>query len=456
MDGFPPTFTWGAATAAYQIEGAVREDGRGESIWDRFCRTPGAIANGDTGDVACDHYHRWRDDIALMQALGLNAYRFSVAWPRIIPDGRGVVNERGLDFYDRLVDGLLAAGITPWVTLYHWDLPQTLEDEGGWPNRETAGAFVAYVEAVVRRLGDRVKRWITLNEPWCSSILGYERGEHAPGKRNTRLALRAAHTLLLAHGMAASTIRALWPDAQIGISHILTPTYPASADPLDVAAAARYDAAYNRWYLDPIFGRGYPGEMRAWHRHDVPQTPASDFDLIAAPIDFLGVNHYFPAIVAHDETDPYLRLRRVLPAGAEVTAMGWMVQPSAFGDLLTRLHRDYGGVDLVVTENGAAYRDPPPFGGRVVDPPRVRYLAGYLAEAARAIAAGVPLRGYFVWSLLDNFEWAEGYAKRFGLYYTDYTTQERTLKDSGRYYRAVIRASAPLSAETPLDEEGNA
>lgn len=451
MTAFPPGFVWGAATAAYQIEGAVNEDGRGESIWDRFSHTPGAIANGDTGDIACDHYHRWREDIALLQAIGVNAYRFSVAWPRILPAGRGAVNEAGLAFYDRLVDGLLAAGITPWITLYHWDLPQTLEDEGGWPNRETAVAFADYVRIVVDRLGDRVKHWITLNEPWCSSILGYERGEHAPGKRSTRLALRAAHTLLLAHGLATAVIRDRWPDARVGITQILTPAYPASDDPLDVAAAERYDAAYNRWYLDPVFGRGYPGEMRAWLRHDVPPTPSSDFDIIAAPIDFLGVNHYFPAYVAHDDFDPYLRLRRVIPKGAELTAMGWVVQPRAFSDLLQRLHRDYGPIDLVVTENGAAFPDTPPVAGRLADPARVRYLAGYLAEAARAIADGVPLKGYFVWSLLDNFEWAEGYAKRFGLYYTDYATQERTLKDSGRYYRAVVRAGAPLPATTPLD-----
>lgn len=451
MSAFPPDFVWGTATAAYQIEGAVTEDGRGESIWDRFAHTPGATAAGETGDIACDHYHRWRDDIALMVALGVNAYRFSIAWPRILPTGRGTVNEAGLAFYDQLVDGLLAAGITPWVTLYHWDLPQALEDEGGWPNRETAAAFSDYVEVVVRRLGDRVKHWITLNEPWCSSILGYERGEHAPGKRSTRLALRAAHTLLLGHGMAVRAIRALWPDARVGMTNILTPASPASDDPLDVAAAARYDAAYNRWYLDPLFGRGYPGEMLAWRRHDVPRAPAADFDTIAAPIDFLGVNHYFPAIVAHDATDPYLQLRRVTPPDAEVTAMGWLVQPRALFDLLRRLTRDYGPIDLVITENGAAYPDPPPVAGRVTDPARVSYLARYLAAAAQSIAAGVPLRGYFVWSLLDNFEWAEGFAKRFGLYYTDYATQERTLKDSGRYYRAVIRAGAPLPADIALD-----
>ncbi|MCS6801506.1 MAG: GH1 family beta-glucosidase [Chloroflexota bacterium] len=450
MRAFPSEFVWGTATAAYQIEGAVAEDGRGESIWDRFAHTPGTIANNETADIACDHYHRWQTDIALMRALGVNAYRFSIAWPRILPSGRGAVNERGIAFYDRLVDGLLEAGITPWVTLYHWDLPQALEDEGGWPNRETAAAFADYAEIVARRLGDRVKHWITLNEPWCSSILGYERGEHAPGKRSTPLALRAAHTLLLGHGMAARALRALWPEARVGITHILTPAYPASDAPLDLAAAARYDAAFNRWFLDPVLGRGYPGEMLAWWRHAVPRIASSDLDLIAAPIDFLGVNHYFPAIVAHDPADPYLRLRRITPPGAEVTAMGWVVQPRAFYDLLTRLHREYGPLDLVVTENGAAFPDPPPVAGRVADPARVRYLAGYLAEAARAIADGVPLRGYFVWSLLDNFEWAEGFAKRFGLYYTDYATQERTLKDSGRYYRAVIQAGAPLPADLPL------
>ncbi|MFN8533728.1 MAG: GH1 family beta-glucosidase [Dehalococcoidia bacterium] len=454
MNRFPTGFVWGTATASYQIEGAVTADGRGESIWDRFCHTPGTIANGDTGDVACDHYHRWAADVELMTRLGVNAYRFSLAWPRIIPEGAGSVNATGLDFYDRLVDGLLAADIEPWVTLYHWDLPQALEDQGGWPNRDTSAAFATYVDVVVRRLGDRVKHWITLNEPWCSSILGYQTGEHAPGVRSTRAALRAAHTLLLGHGLAVRAIRAASPNARVGITQILTPTYPASDNALDVAAATRYDGAYNRWFMDPVFGRGYPGDLRAWYRHDVPDVPAGDFETIAAPIDFLGVNHYFPAVVEHDASDPYLRLRRVSPPGAALTDMGWVIRPAALYDLLAQLHRDYGPIDLVITENGAAFRDPPPAAGRIFDLDRIDYLAGYLAEAARAVADGIPLRGFFAWTLLDNFEWAEGFAKRFGLYATDYQTQERVLKESGRYFRAVVRENRALPVDTPLDEAG--
>jgi beta-glucosidase len=445
MASFPSHFAWGVATASYQIEGAVNEDGRGESIWDRFCRVPGAIANGATGDIACDHYHRWRDDLRLLSELGVNAYRFSVAWPRILPEGTGTVNSAGLDFYDRLVDALLEADITPWVTLYHWDLPQALEDRGGWPNRATAEAFAAYADLVARRLGDRVRHWITLNEPSCSSLLGYFWGIHAPGRRSLRDALRAAHTLLLGHGLAVAALRASVPAAQIGIAQLVIPAYPASDRPADLAAAHRFDGVHNRWFLDPIFGRDYPGDMRAWYRHDVPLVPPSDFDRIAAPLDFLGVNHYFPVYVADDPTEPLLRLRQVVPPGAELTAMEWIVQPAAFFDLLLRLQREYAPAALVVTENGAAYADPPPQAGRVSDPARVRYLAQYLAEAARAVATGLPLRGYFVWTLMDNFEWNLGYSKRFGLYYTDYPTQARIPKDSSFYYQAVVRTGRVLS-----------
>ncbi|GIW09380.1 MAG: hypothetical protein KatS3mg061_0437 [Dehalococcoidia bacterium] len=326
-------------------------------------------------------------------------------------------------------------------------MPQALEDRGGWPNRATAEAFAAYADLVARRLGDRVRHWITLNEPSCSSLLGYFWGIHAPGRRSLRDALRAAHTLLLGHGLAVAALRASVSAAQIGIAQLVIPAYPASDRSADLAAAHRFDGVHNRWFLDPIFGRDYPGDMRAWYRHDVPLVPPSDFDQIAAPLDFLGVNHYFPVYVADDPTEPLLRLRRVVPPGAELTALGWIVQPAAFFDVLLRLQREYAPAALVVTENGAAYADPPPQAGRASDPARVRYLAQYLAEAARAVATGLPLRGYFVWTLMDNFEWNLGYSKRFGLYYTDYPTQARIPKDSSFYYQAVVRTGRVLSPE---------
>ncbi|MBX6773172.1 MAG: beta-glucosidase [Chloroflexi bacterium] len=443
---FPAAFLWGAATAAYQIEGAVREDGRGESIWDRFSHTPGKTHKGDTGDIACDHYHRWPEDIRLMRELNLKAYRFSIAWPRILPRGRGGVNERGLAFYDRLVDGLLAADITPWVTLYHWDLPQPLEDAGGWPNRSTADAFVEYVNIVSRRLGDRVKNWITLNEPWCVAFLGYLTGEHAPGRRDLRAALAATRTLLAAHGRAVPVLRANSAGARVGITLNLAAVYPASDSPVDREAAHRYDGFFNRWFLDPLYGRGYPADMVALYGDNLPPVPAGDIEVAAAPIDFLGVNYYSPSAVRHEPSGP-LQVGVVPFPDAEVTAMGWPVYPRGLFDLLLRLHRDYPIGALYITENGAAYDDPPPANGRVPDPRRIAYYAGHLTEAARAIAEGVPLHGYFAWSLMDNFEWAHGYSKRFGLVYVDYPTQQRTIKDSGYWYREVIAAGRVLSPE---------
>ncbi|GAC1557148.1 MAG: GH1 family beta-glucosidase [Herpetosiphon sp.] len=438
----PADFVWGAATAAYQLEGAVKEDGRGESIWDRFSHTPGKVTNGDTGDVACDHYHRWRDDINLMRSLGLGAYRFSVAWPRVMPTGRGPVNEAGLDFYERLVDGLLAAGITPWVTLYHWDLPQILEDQGGWPNWATADAFAAYADAVSRRLGDRVKHWITFNEPWVSSFLGYYTGEHAPGKRDLSMALRAGHGLLLGHAAAVPILRANSPGSQVGITLNLTQVYSGGDRPEDQAAAARHDGYQNRWFLDPIFGRGYPADMLAHYGADAPTVDSTDMSRIAAPIDFLGINYYMPQYVIDDPAGGMLRTADKHPADAHYTEMGWITEPRSLEDFLLRLHRDYPVPPLYITENGAAYPDVPrrlPDGSfEVSDPQRVHYYAGHLAAAARAVAAGVPLKGYFAWSLMDNFEWAHGYSKRFGLVYVDYATQQRVPKDSARWYRDYI------------------
>jgi beta-glucosidase len=437
---------WGAGTSAYQVEGAAYEDGRGESIWDRFSHTPGRTANGDTGDVACDHYHRWRDDIALMRALGVGAYRFSVAWPRILPQGRGRPNDAGLDFYDQLVDGLLEAGITPWVTLYHWDLPQPLEDEGGWPSRATAEVFAAFADAVTARLGDRVSHWITLNEPWSSAFLGYRVGHHAPGRTSTKDALRAAHALLLAHGMAVPIVRANSTGARVGIALNLGQIYPATASPEDEAAAERFDGSYNRWFLDPLYGRGYPPEVAEMYGADAPRTLPADLETIAAPTDFLGLNYYNPTFVRHAPDAPPAFVRAVRREG-EYTETNWLVYPQGLYDLMTRVAAEYPTGPLYVTANGAAYVDEPPRHGRMADPERTAYHAGHLAACARAIRDGVPLRGYFAWSLLDSFEWAMGYTRRFGITYVDYATQQRTLKDSGRWYARVVARNGMPSGE---------
>ena len=446
---FPPRFVWGAATAAYQIEGAARADGRGESIWDRFSHTPGKVANGDTGDVACDHYYRWRDDVELMQRLGLHAYRFSVAWPRVLPDGRGTPNEPGLAFYDRLVDALLAAGITPWVTLYHWDLPQPLEDAGGWPRRDTAHAFAAYADLVSRRLGDRVRHWITINEPWCPSFLGHHSGVHAPGHTSLPAAVAAGHTLLLAHGVAVQVLRRNVPGAHVGIALSLNLVYPATASPADRLAASRLDGYYNRWFLDPLHGRGYPPDLAALYGADPAQDSPADLAAIGAPTDFLGVNYYAPTIVRDAPDAPFLQARHVSPPDGEYTHTRWLVHPDSFYQLLRRLYRDYRVPSLCITENGAAYPDPEPSGGRVPDPQRTRYLARHLAALHRALGDGVPVEGYFAWSLMDNFEWAEGYRRRFGLSYVDYATQTRTIKDSGHWFSSVIRANGLLPLTPP-------
>jgi beta-glucosidase len=438
---FPDGFVWGAATAAYQIEGAAMKDGRGESIWDRFSHTPGKTLNGDTGDVACDHYHRWRDDIQLMRQLGLQAYRFSVAWPRILPDGRGRVNEAGLAFYDQLVDGLLDAGITPWVTLYHWDLPQVLQDAGGWTNRATADAFAEYADVITRRLGDRVKHWITLNEPWCSSFLSYWIGEHAPGHKDFNEALAAVHTLLLAHGKAVPIIRRNSKGAQAGITLNLSQVYPASDSPEDQAAAHRYDGYFNRWFLDPLYGRGYPQDMLELYGDRVPATQAVDFDTIAAPTDFLGLNYYNPTFIHDDPNGGVLRTGSTRWPG-DYTAMDWLVYPQGLYDQLLRVPHDYPVDALYITENGAAYDDRLSDDGRVHDAQRASYYQQHLAAARRAITSGAPLKGYFAWSLMDNFEWAWGYTRRFGITYVDYETQQRTIKDSGHLYRDIIAANA--------------
>jgi beta-glucosidase len=446
---FPEGFIWGAATAAYQIEGGAREGGRGPSIWDTFSRTPGKVFAGHTGDVACDHYHRYPDDVALMAELGLRAYRFSVAWPRIRPDGTGPVNPAGLDFYDRLVDELLGRGIAPVVTLYHWDLPQSLEDRGGWASRETAEQFASYTAAVYARLGDRVGTWTTLNEPWCSAFLGYASGVHAPGRRDPAAAFAATHHLLLGHGLAAQALRAAGART-IGLTLNPTAVFPADADsPADAEAVRVVDGLTNRIFFDPVLGGKYPADVLEHMSRftDLAFLADGDEKVIGEPIDLLGVNYYSPTYVsaqvgaAGNEACPGTEGIRLLPPAGPVTDMGWQIEPSGLAALLERIGRDYPGVPLLITENGAAFSDAPsPDGrGRVADPDRISYLDGHLRAAHQAISRGVDLRGYFLWSFLDNFEWAEGYRKRFGIVHVDYDSQQRTIKDSARWYRDVIQ-----------------
>ncbi|MET9065982.1 GH1 family beta-glucosidase [Streptosporangium sandarakinum] len=437
---FPEGFLWGAATAAYQIEGAAADDGRGPSIWDTFSRTPGKVRAGHTGDVACDHYHRRSDDVRLMRDLGLAAYRFSVSWPRIQPDGSGPVNPRGLDFYDRLVDELREAGVTPIVTLYHWDLPQSLEDRGGWIARDTAERFADYAAIMHARLGDRVETWTTLNEPWCSAFLGYGCGIHAPGRAEPELGFTAVHHLLLGHGLAVGALRA-GGAAKVGITLNLAPVI--GDDPVAVSLV---DGLQNRIFLDPVLRGEYPADVveRARRFTDWSFVEDGDLETIGRPIDLLGVNYYTPQTVAARPGEP---ASPVFPgsegiafggADAPKTAMGWAIQPFGLTDLLVRLSRDYPGTPLVITENGAAFDDEVK-DGAVHDPDRVSYLDAHLRAAHAAIEQGADLRGYMVWSLMDNFEWAEGYGKRFGVVHVDYTTQRRTPKDSALWYRDVIR-----------------
>ncbi|WP_336324054.1 GH1 family beta-glucosidase [Streptomyces lavendofoliae] len=439
LAAFPRDFAWGTATSAYQIEGAVAEDGRGPSIWDTFSHTPGKVDNGDHGDVACDHYHRWPEDIALMRSLGTDTYRMSVAWPRIVPDGDGPVNAAGLDFYDRLVDGLLDAGITPCVTLYHWDLPQALQDRGGWTARETAEHLAAYASVVAGRLGDRVTRWATLNEPLCSGWIGHLEGRMAPGLTDLSAAVRASYHLLLAHGLATGAVRAAAPGSQIGLVTNHSTVEPASTSPEDLAAAVRMDGHTNRWWLDPVYGRGFPADMRELYGVELPERPG-DLDTIAAPLDWHGLNYYFPATVTDDPEGPVPHAREVRLAGVPRTGMDWQIDAGGIEALLMRLTDDYGVRKLYVTENGSAFPDTVGPDGAVDDPERARYLEQHLAACARAIRKGAPLAGYYAWSLLDNFEWAYGYDKRFGLVHVDYATQTRTIKSSGHRYAGIIRA----------------
>lgn len=438
--GFPSDFLWGAATASYQIEGAALTHGRSECIWTHFSHTPGKVANGDTGDNACEHYFRYPQDVALMRELGLQAYRFSIAWPRVIPAGTGKTNAEGLDFYDRLTDELLKAGIQPWVTLYHWDLPQVLEDKGGWTNPDVVKYFAEYTDLMTRQLGDRIHGWITLNEPWCSAFLGYMLGVHAPGLQDTAAAYKAAHHLLLAHGEAMPIIRRNAPQAKAGITLNLSPQIPATDSEEDAKLVQFSDGFSNRWFLDPVFKGVYPADVVEVMR---PALEGIDLDAVkiaAAPNDFLGINYYMRFVITSDPTAPGGR-REEFPQGTQFTEMGWEIYPQGMADMLTRVHKEYGPIDLYITENGAAFPDPAPTNGIVEDPQRVDFLKGYLAAAESVITQGVPLKGYFVWSLLDNFEWAFGYSRRFGIIHVDFETQQRTLKRSALYYRDLIASS---------------
>jgi beta-glucosidase len=452
---FPPGFVLGAATAAYQIEGAVAEDGRTASIWDTFSHTPGRVLAGDTGDVACDHYHRYRDDVALMARLGLGAYRFSVSWSRVQPGGSGPLNQAGVDFYRRLTDELNDQGIVPWLTLYHWDLPQELEDAGGWPNRDTAYRFADYAERLHGALGDRVSRWCTLNEPWCSSFLGYGSGEHAPGRRERELTVPAAHHLLLGHGLAVQAMRQAGGTSELGVTLNLYAMAPASERPEDVDAARRIDGLANRFFLDPVLLGRYPADVIEDLRelNDFSCVRDGDLDLIKAPLDVLGINYYSRYVVASPGPDsqladgwrdapspwPASEHIRFLDRGLPVTAMGWEIDAPGLVEVLRRVHDEYPELPLYVTENGAAFDDVLDGDGQVDDASRVAFIDSHLRACHQAISEGIPVKGYFAWSLLDNFEWAWGYTKRFGMVYVDYQSQRRIPKASAAWYAEVTR-----------------
>jgi len=468
---FPPAFLWGAATSAYQIEGAVREDGRTPSIWDTFCHTPGKTAGGESGDIANDHYHRYRDDVAMMADLGLTAYRFSVSWSRVQPTGRGPAVQRGLDFYRRLVDELLSHDIKPAVTLYHWDLPQELEDAGGWPERDTALRFAEYAQIVGEALGDRVEQWITLNEPWCSAFLGYGSGVHAPGRTDAEASLRAAHHLNLAHGLGTSALRAAMPARNsVAVSLNSSVVRPLTQDPADLAAVQRIDDLANGIFHGPILHGAYPRTLLAATASvtDWSYVLDGDLALIKQPLDALGLNYYTPTLVAaapeeasgpradgHGQSSfsPWPGADDVAfhQTPGERTEMGWTIDPSGLQDLIMRYTREAPGLPLYITENGAAYDDKPDPEGRVHDPERIAYLHGHLRAVRRAIAEGADVRGYYLWSLMDNFEWAYGYGKRFGAVYVDYTTQARTPKSSAYWYREAAR-SGELPPVNPVEQ----
>lgn len=438
---FPEGFILGTATASYQIEGAVLEDGRGASIWDTFSHTPGNIFGGHTGDIACDHYHRFKTDVGLMKELGTNGYRFSIAWSRIFPSGRGKPNQRGLDFYDGLVDALLENGIDPMATLYHWDLPQALQDSGGWSNRDIADYFAEYAGCVMEKLGDRVKKWNTLNEPWVSAFAGHYLGRHAPGLVDFRLALQVSHHLLLSHAKAVEVYRQLNQGGKVGIALNLYPTYPATSSPEDLEAARRADGYHNRWFLDPIYKGRYPEDMESIFRErfGAPVVMPGDMELMKAnTIDFLGINYYFRMVIRNLEGKGILDYEQAKPEG-DYTDMGWEIYPQGMLDLLRRIQKDYDDPHIMITENGAAFGDERRIGGVIQDDDRIQFLRIHLEAAEKALQEDIKLDGYYIWSLLDNFEWGFGYSKRFGLFYTDYESLERIWKKSGLWLKEFIR-----------------
>lgn len=441
---FPKDFIWGTATASYQIEGAWDEDGKGESIWDRFSHTPGKVANGDSGDVACDHYHLWRHDLDIMKELGLKNYRFSIAWPRVLPTGSGKINQKGLDFYSNLVDGMLEKGIQPFITLYHWDLPQALQEEGGWPSRNIVDRYVEYADVISRALGDRVKNWITLNEPFVSAFMGHMEGRHAPGITDLDTAVAASHHLMLSHGLAVPVIRNNCIGADVGITLNLTPQVPASSSAEDRNKARWMDGFINRWFLDPLVGRGYPQDMVSDFGTKMDFVKPGDMEIIATPVDFLGVNYYTRGIARSSNEREKENEPIVVFPNDEHTEMGWEVYPQGIYNILGRLHFDYAFPAIFITENGAAFQDEIGPDGQVYDPVRLSYIQRHLEMVHKAIEIGVPVNGYFVWSLFDNFEWAHGYSKRFGLVYVDYETQQRILKSSAKWYQQVIRENAVI------------
>jgi beta-glucosidase len=439
---FPPDFVWGVATSAFQIEGAAFEDGKGESIWDRFCRVPGAIADASNGDVACDHYHRLDADLDLVASLGLDLYRFSVAWPRVQPLGEGAWNEKGLAFYDRLVDGLLARGLAPHLTLDHWDLPQALQDKGGWASRDTVHRFVDYALGIQRRLGDRLAAITTHNEPWVVAVLGNEEGTFAPGIKSRRTSVQVAHHLLLSHGLALQALRAEGATAKLGIVLNMAHQMPLTDSEADRAKASLDDARGRRWYSDPLFKGEYPAEVLAELGADAPAMEPGDMQIIATPMDYIGINYYSRALSS--AAGPVEARDKPYPK----TAMGWEIYPEGLRELLLTMHRDYTLPPTYITENGGAFPDPTA-DGRVHDADRIDYLATHIAAVGQALAAGVPMAGYMVWSLMDNFEWASGYAKRFGIVHVDYGTLQRTPKDSALWYRDLVakcRALRPAGA----------
>lgn len=449
MDGFfefPNDFAWGTATSAYQIEGAVDEGGRSPSIWDVFSHTSGKTRNNENGDVACDHYHRWKEDIRLMQQLGYKAYRFSIAWPRILPDGRGRINQEGVDFYNRLIDEMLQADITPLLTLYHWDIPVKLKD--AWLNRDSAYAFEEFSDVSARLFGDRVKSWVTINEPVCAGLLGYSWGMHAPGIADPYKGLIASHHLLLAHGLGVKAIRALYPSAEIGIALNPAAVYPLTDSKIDHQIAHQADMMHNRWFSDPVYKGSYPMEaIQAYIRMGVLKTENLDFiqpgdmEIISSPTDFLGINFYTRQVFHSDQSDnPSKDDFRPLPAPADrQTEMGWEIFPQGLFDILQQNNNEYHPRKILVTENGASYSYTPDATGKIDDTKRIEYLDLHLQTVAKAIQAGIPIKGYFLWSFMDNFEWAHGYAQRFGLVYVDYKTQKRIPKASAYWYGKVIK-----------------